>query len=81
MKKHNQKYWIEKYSNEEIIKQWFKDWLTYMDNHLHELQNIEELKQQYIKNEYIEIKSVLNTEKNQQKAYKFLKKVIEEMEI
>lgn len=47
MAKHNQKYWIEQYSNENTIKQWFKDWLTYIDNHFHELQSIEELKNNF----------------------------------
>ena len=81
MIKHNQKYWIEQYSNKKIIEQWFKDWLTYINDHIHQLQNLEELKQQYIKNEYIQIKSVLNTERNQKKAYNFLKKIIENMEV
>ena len=81
MGKYNQKYWIEQYTNKKTIEQWFRNYLTYLDGHFHGLQNIEEIKQQFIKNELIEIRIVLNTERNQQKAYNFLKNVINKMEI
>jgi len=81
MVRHNQRYWIEQYSNKSTIEQWFKNWLTYMDNHCHKLQNMNELKNQFIENEYLQIKSVLNTEKNQKKALDFLTKVIQNMEV
>ena len=81
MRKCKQKYWLEQYSNKNTIEEWFKNWLTYMDNHCHELQNMNELKNQFITNEYTQIKSVLNTERNQKKAFNFLKKVIQNMEV
>jgi len=76
MKKYKQKFWIEQYTNEKIVNQWFKDYLTYLDGHFHGLQNMEEIKAKFLEIELIEIKTILNTEKNQKKAYDFIKKII-----
>lgn len=76
MSNYNQKYWNTQYYNEEIIKEWFKNYLTYLDGHFHELQNIQEIKLQFLKNEKREIETIINSKKEQEKIYNFVSNVI-----
>lgn len=75
----NQEYWKEQYYNENNIKQWFKDYLTYcpMIHHL----NVEQKKQEFLQGEKNEILEIIEDKKEQEKIYKFVEKVINEMEV
>lgn len=78
-KSYNQKYWKKRYYDKEEIKQWFKNYLTYLDGHFHELQNIEEIKQAFLKGEKRELQEIINSTEEQEKIFKFMEEVLKEI--
>lgn len=78
---YNQNFWYKQYSNEENIKQWFKNYLTYLDGHIHELQNMNEIKEMFLQGEKREIETTINNPKKQKELFEFMKKIIENLEV
>lgn len=77
--KYNQKYWKEQYYNENNIKQWFKNFLTYCPENCN--LNIKQQKQEFLQGERAEIQKIITSKEEQEKIYKFIEKIINEIEV
>ena len=76
---YNQRYWKKQYSNINTIQQWFKDNLTYYP--ISCKLNIEQKKREFLQGEKEEIKTIITSNEGQYKIYKFVEKIINEMEV
>lgn len=76
---YNQKYWKEQYYNDNNIKQWFRDYLTYYP--ISSKFNIEQIKKDFLQGEKKEIKTIISNKTKQERIYKLVEKIINEMEV
>lgn len=76
---YNQKYWKEQYYNDNNIKQWFRDYLTYYP--ISSKFNIEQIKKDFLQGEKEEIKTIISNKTKQERIYKLVEKIINEMEV
>lgn len=76
---YNQRYWKKQYGNINTIQQWFKDYLTYYP--ISSKFNIEQIKKDFLQGEKNEILEIIENKEEQERIYKFVEKVINEMEV
>ena len=72
MAKYNQKFWKERYSNENQIKEWFKNYMSFYS----EKPTLEYAIKEFLEGEKEEIQEIFTSQKVQEKMYNNIEKVM-----
>ena len=72
MAKYNQKFWKERYSNENQIKEWFKNYMTFYS----EKPTLEYAIKEFLEGEKEEIEEIFTSKKVQEEMYNNVEKVM-----
>ena len=72
MAKYNQKFWKERYSNENQIKEWFKNYMTFYS----EKPTLEYAIKEFLEGEKEEIEEIFTIKKVQEEMYNNVEKVM-----
>lgn len=80
MKKYRREFWLKQYLNKQNILDWYKAYITFYSGYPKVIPIVRQIKRDFLIGERNEINIIFMNEKDREKVYKFVEKVVNEIE-